>query len=45
MQVTQQKMKGLDIGGFVKGLPGKVAPEYGAEKTAKKHTGDFKDTK
>ncbi|CAN9266595.1 unnamed protein product [Alternaria alternata] len=44
MQVTQQKMQGLDIGGFVKGLPGKVAPGYGAEKAAKTHTGDFKDT-
>jgi hypothetical protein len=37
-------MQGLDIGGFVKGLPGKVAPGYGAEKAAKTHTGDFKDT-
>ncbi|KAF1835780.1 DUF726-domain-containing protein [Decorospora gaudefroyi] len=43
MQMMQQKTKGLDIGGFLKGLPGKVAPERTAEKTAKGHSGDYKD--
>ncbi|CAA9960198.1 DUF726 multi-domain protein [Pyrenophora teres f. maculata] len=44
MQVMQQKTKGLDIGGFVKGLPGKVAPEKDAERKAKVHSGDFKES-
>ena len=43
MQVMQQKTKGLDIGGFVKGLPGKATPEKEAERKAKMHSGDFKE--
>jgi len=43
MQVMQQKTKGLDIGGFVKGLPGKATPEKEAETKAKMHSGDFKE--
>ncbi|RMZ74351.1 DUF726 domain [Pyrenophora seminiperda CCB06] len=38
MQVMQQKTKGLDIGGFVKGSPGKVVPEKEADGKAKVHS-------
>jgi hypothetical protein len=43
MQMMQQKTQDLDIGGFVKGLGGKVAPEKAAEKAAARQSGDFKD--
>jgi hypothetical protein len=39
MQMMQQKTQDLDIGGFVKGLSGKAAPE----KAAEEHSGEFKD--
>jgi esterase/lipase superfamily enzyme len=43
MKMMQQKTHDLDIGGFVKGLGSKAAPERAAEKAAERESGDFKD--